>query len=75
MPAFIALHIAEHSLSPSSPRTAVKYTKIMVGLPRLYFTLLTPHLVPHFESLSPQILLSSLIKFPHDLLLLVKKVF
>ena len=33
MPAFIALHIAEHTLPPSAPRTALKYTKIMVGIP------------------------------------------
>jgi len=33
MPAFIALHIAEHTLPPSPTRTAIKYTKIVVGLP------------------------------------------
>lgn len=33
MPAFVALHIAEHILPPGVPRNAVKYTKIMVGIP------------------------------------------
>lgn len=33
MPAFIALHIAEHTLPLSAPRTALKYTKVMVGIP------------------------------------------
>jgi len=32
MPSFIALHIAEHTLPLSIPRTAVKCTKIMVGI-------------------------------------------
>lgn len=33
MPAFVTLHIAEHLLPPGVPRTTIKYTKVMVGIP------------------------------------------
>ncbi len=33
MPAFVALHIAEHTIPPGAVRTAVKCTKVMVGIP------------------------------------------
>lgn len=33
MPVFIALHMVEHTLPIGMPRTIIKYTKVMAGIP------------------------------------------